>query len=58
MVDKLNITIEDKNTKAIEYMLSLDDGTWDKSEYNDEGREICYESSLSYWYERAWVITR
>jgi len=52
MIDKLNIPIENKLTKKIEYRLYLDGGTWCKSEINDEGREIHYENDLSCWYER------
>ena len=56
MIDKLNIPLGNKNTKKIEYTLYLDGGTWYKTEYNSEGREICYESSLSYWYKREFNI--
>jgi len=46
MIEKTNITIEDKNTKKIEYKLNLGDDYWWKSEYNAEGNLIYYVSSL------------
>ena len=51
MVDKHNISIKNKDTKKIEYKLSLDSGYWSKSEYNSIGREIYFENSRGYWYK-------
>ncbi len=51
MIDKLNIPLENKETKKIFYTLWLDGGTWCKTEINAGGLEIYYESSLSYWYK-------
>ena len=47
MIDKLNITIENKNTKKIKYKFYLDEGVWWKSEYNNEGKLIHYVNSSS-----------
>jgi hypothetical protein len=46
MIDKLNISIEDKLTKKIEYKLNLGDGYWWKSEFDSRGNLIYYVSSL------------
>ena len=49
MIDKLNISIEDKNTKKIEYKLYSDDGGWVKSEYDSNQNMIYNENSDGYW---------
>ena len=51
MIDKYNISIEDKLTKKIEYLLYLDDGFWHKNEYNSRGNRIYSESSGGFWYK-------
>ncbi len=49
MIDKLNITIENKITKKIKYYLWLNNGWWSKSEYDSRGNLIYYESSSGHW---------
>ncbi len=49
MIDKLNIPLENKDTKKIEYTLWLDEGYWSKIEYNAEGNLIYSETSEGYW---------
>jgi hypothetical protein len=51
MIDKLNIKIENKQTKKIEYKLNLDSGYWLKSECNVEDRTIHLEDSGGYWFK-------
>jgi hypothetical protein len=50
MIDKLNITIENKLTKKIEYRLNLDNDVWDKFEYNTTLRQVYYEHSGGFYY--------
>ena len=52
MIDKTNIPIDSKNTKKIQYNLSLDEGFWYKQEYDSRGNEIYYEDSDGYWFKR------
>ncbi len=40
MIEKLNIKIQSKDTKKIDYYLNLDNFFWSKAEYNDEGKRI------------------
>ncbi len=49
MIDKLNISIEDKQTKKIRYHLNLDSGYWFKYEYDNEGNITYGEDSRGYW---------
>jgi hypothetical protein len=51
MVDKLNISIEDKDTKEIKYILNLDEDWWLKTEYNSDGNIIYFGDSYGYWYK-------
>lgn len=52
-LDKLNIPLENNNTKKIHYSLQLDDvGYWFKKEYNDEGKLIHYVNSGGYWFQQ------
>jgi hypothetical protein len=48
MIEKLNILIQNKDTKKIEYNLWLDEGYWTKSEYNSRGNEIYFKNSRGY----------
>jgi len=50
MIDKYNITIENKETKIIYYTLNLDLNYWYKSEYDDESNQISFETKDGYWY--------
>ncbi len=49
MIDKLNIPLQNKDTKKIEYNLWLDEGYWDKYEYNSRGNQIYFEDSNDFW---------
>ena len=49
MIEKTNITIENKLTNQIYYELDLDDGVWRKFEYNTRGNTIYYETSDGFW---------
>jgi len=49
MIDKYNIKIQNKNTKKIEYILSLDDYWWFKSEFDSRGKDTYYEDSEGGW---------
>jgi hypothetical protein len=52
MIDKLNITIQNKESKVIYYTLNLDLNYWYKSEYNAEGN-ITHSNDISgYWSKR------
>ncbi len=51
MIEKLNITIQDKLTKKIKYTLFLDLGIWYKTEYNSDGNIIYFGDSYGYWYK-------
>ncbi len=52
MIEKTNISIDNKDTKKIDYYLNLDIGYWDKEEFNNEGKEIYYETSSGFWYKK------
>ena len=52
MIDKVNISIENKLTNKIKYWLDLDEGFWCKIEYDDRGKETYFEESDGYWYKR------
>ena len=52
MIDKLNITIENKLTKKIKYFLRLDSGYWYIDEYDSKNNIIYYESSRGFWYKK------
>lgn len=49
MVDKLNIPLESKLTKVVNYLLNLDDGYWRKSEEDFSGDQVYHETSRGYW---------
>lgn len=48
MIEKTNISIQDKLTKKINYYLNLDEGYWCKWEHNSEGKTLYYENH-TYW---------
>ena len=52
MIEKTNITIGNKLTKKIEYMLFLDGGAWWKHEFDSSDNEIYYENSEGDWSKR------
>jgi len=53
MIDKLNIPIENKLTKKINYTLLLDDvHYWFKKEYNTRGKLIHYVNAGGYWFQQ------
>ncbi len=52
MIDKYNISIEDKNTKKIEYNLWLDEGYWRKSEFDSKGNNIYTHYNDNSWIKR------
>jgi hypothetical protein len=49
MIEKTNISIQDKLTKKINYYLNLDSGYWRKSEFETGGNQIYYEDTTGYW---------
>jgi hypothetical protein len=49
MVDKYNITIQYKGTKKIKYWLNLDNGRWEKEEYNHKDKITYFENSFGNW---------
>ncbi len=51
MIEKLNISIEDKQTKEIRYHLNLDSGYWTKSEYDSRGNITYYENITGFWFK-------
>ncbi len=54
MIDKLNIPLQNKDTKKIKYWLYLDDAFWLKYEYNNEGYIIHYVNSGGYWIKKGY----
>ena len=52
MIEKLNISIDSKNTKEIRYTLLLDFYQYHITEYDSRDNQIYYEDSLGYWYKR------
>jgi len=52
MIEKSNITIENKDTKEIKYKLWLDDsGYWIKREFDSRGNQTYFEDSGGYWFK-------
>jgi hypothetical protein len=51
MIDKLNISIKNKDTKKIKYKLNLDNDWWRKYEYDTRGNLIYCENGAGYWYK-------
>ncbi len=51
MIEKLNITIQNKLTKKIFYKLYLDGGEWIKYEYDTNHNKIYYEDDTGYWFK-------
>ncbi len=51
MIEKLNITIQNKLTNQIYYGLDLDGRTWWKEEYDTRGNNLYYEDSCDYWFK-------
>jgi hypothetical protein len=51
MIEKLNIKIENKDTKKIYYKLHLDERYWRKEEYDSRGNEVYYEDSSGDWFK-------
>jgi hypothetical protein len=51
MIDKLNISIQNKDTNKISYRLNLEGGYWRKEEYNSRGNIIYVETSSGFWYK-------
>jgi len=54
MIDKLNIPLQNIQTKKIEYYLyfsdeQLDDGFWHKREYDSRGNQIYFENIQGDW---------
>jgi hypothetical protein len=49
MVEKSNITIQNKNTKLINYRLNLDEGGWYKAEFDNKYNIIYYENGAGRW---------
>jgi len=52
MIEKLNIPIQSKNTKKIEYCLSLDNEWWHISELDKNNNEIYYVNSKGNWVKK------
>ncbi len=52
MIEKTNITIGNKESKKIEYLLNLDNGYWHKYEYDNRGNETYYEDYNYEWHEK------
>jgi hypothetical protein len=51
MIDKTNITIENKDTKKISYRLNLEGGYWYKQEFDSRGNETYFEDNEGYWHK-------
>jgi hypothetical protein len=54
MIDKLNISIENKETKKIMYKLYLDINYWYKREYDSRFNQIYYETSRGFIIHNRW----